>query len=48
MKIEFMETQNQVRLETLFPTFCFKVLWRFSDVDCMGGMLPYPPGMSLL
>ena len=37
-----MEPQNQVRVETLFPAFCFQGFWHFSYVDCVGGTLPYP------
>ena len=38
-----MEPQNQVRVETLFPVFCFQLFWRFSYVDDMGGHITLPP-----
>ena len=37
-----METQNQGRVETLFPALCFQSFWRFYYLDIMGAMLPYP------
>ena len=43
IKIQLMKTQNQVRVNTLFPAFCFQCLWQFSDVDGVGGTLTYPP-----
>ena len=46
ISIELMEPQNQVRVETLFPDFCFQVFLRFSYVDCVGAKLPYPPDES--
>ena len=42
INIELMEIQNQVRVETLFPDFCFQYFWRFSYVDGAGNMLPHP------
>ena len=43
-----MDPQNRVRLETLFPDFCFQGFWHFSYVGGMGDILNYPPDMSLL
>ena len=44
--LELMETQNQVRLETLFPAFCFQGFLLFSYVDGVGGMLPCPQAQA--
>ena len=41
-----METQNQMRLDILFPDFLFQVLWRFSYVGGVGDILPYPQSWS--
>ena len=43
IKLELMETQNQVRVETLFPDFCFQGFWHFSYVDGVVDTLTYPP-----
>ena len=42
-----MEPQNQLKVETLFPDFCFKV-FSFSYVDGVGGGVTLPLSMSLL
>ena len=36
IKLELMEPQNQVRVETLFPDFYFQCFWRFSYVYGVG------------
>ena len=41
-----MRPQNQVRVENIFPDFCFQVLGTFSYVDGVVAMLPYPQAWS--
>ena len=48
IKLELMEPQKQVRLETLLHAFCFLKFLCLSYVDGVGSMLPYPPVMILL
>ena len=40
--LELMVPQNQVRVETIFPDFCFHGFWHFYYVDDVGPKLPYP------
>ena len=37
-----METQNQVRVETIFPDLCFQGFWNLSYLDIVGNKLPTP------
>ena len=38
-KFELTEPQNQVRVETVLPDFCFHGFWNFSYVDGVGAKL---------
>ena len=40
-RLELMEPQNQVRVETILPDLCFQGFLHFSYVDGVGDKLPY-------
>ena len=42
IKLELMEPQNQVRVETILPDLCFQGFWHLSYVDGVGDKLPLP------
>ena len=48
INLKYMEPQNQVRVETLFPTFFFQSFWIFSHVDGVKGRVTLPPRIILM